>query len=53
MENIRKIAESYDEPPYSALGPNSNTFVRKVLDAAAVPNPFLGGGSQPPGWNHN
>lgn len=52
-ENIRKIAESYDETPYSALGPNSNTFVRKVLDSAALPNPFSGGGSQPPGWNHN
>lgn len=51
-DKVREAAINYKVPPYKATGPNSNTFVRKILDSAGLENPFTGGGSIPAGWNY-
>lgn len=48
---VREVAKGYKAPPYRASGPNSNTFVRRVVDGAGLRNPFAGGGCAPAGWN--
>ena len=51
-KKVREVAGNYKEPTYKPAGPNSNTFVRKVLDGAGLRNPFAGGGSVPAGWDY-
>lgn len=46
-------AGKYIPVPYNRDGPNSNTYVKYIVNELALTDPFASGGTAPHGWNHS